>query len=143
MTRFSVRIILLAVGLGFAAAAQTQNYPNRPIRFIVPFAPGGTSDLVGRVLGAKISEGLGQTVVVDNRGGAGSTIGTQLAAKASPDGHTILVSHVGLAINETLAHVAFWDRQRLCLMRRWAAGEVCTGDYAGDVLCHLCRHVHR
>jgi len=102
MTRFSVRIILLAVGLGFAAAAHTQDYPNRPIRFIVPFAPGGTSDLVGRVLGAKISEGLGQTVVVDNRGGAGSTIGTQLAAKASPDGHTILVSHVGLAINETL-----------------------------------------
>jgi tripartite-type tricarboxylate transporter receptor subunit TctC len=102
MKRNFVRMILFAIGLGSAATAYTQNYPSRPIRFIVPFAPGGTSDLVGRLVGAKIGEALGQTVVVDNRAGAGSTIGTQLAAKAPPDGHTILVSHVGLAINETL-----------------------------------------
>lgn len=102
MTRVFVRIFVLMVGLGFTTAGYTQDYPNRPVRFIVPFAPGGTSDLVGRLVGAKISEALGETVVVDNRAGAGSTIGANLAAKAPPDGHTILVSHVGLAINETL-----------------------------------------
>jgi tripartite-type tricarboxylate transporter receptor subunit TctC len=102
MKRYFVRTILLTLGFGFAAMACAQSYPSRPIRFIVPFAPGGTSDLVGRLVGAKIGEALGQTVVVDNRAGAGSTIGTQLAAKAPPDGYTILVSHVGLAINETL-----------------------------------------
>ena len=102
MTRVFVRIVLLMVGLGFTTAGHTQDYPNRPIRLIVPFAPGGTSDLVGRMVGAKIGKGLGQTVVVDNRGGAGSTLGTHLAAKASADGHTLIVNHVGLAINETL-----------------------------------------
>ena len=102
MRRFIVRTILFTLGFGFAAAAHTQSYPTRPIRFIVPFAPGGTSDLVARLVGAKIGDALGQTVVVDNRAGAGATIGSQLAAKAPPDGHTILISHVGLAINETL-----------------------------------------
>jgi len=102
MTRLLVSIVLAAVGIGFAAAAHSQSYPTRPIRFIVPFAPGGTSDLVGRLVGAKIGEGVGQTVVVDNRGGAGATIGTALAAASPPDGHTILVAHIGLAINQTL-----------------------------------------
>lgn len=102
MERCFVRMILFTLCSGFAATAHAQSYPTRPIRFIVPFAPGGTSDLVARLLGAKIGDALGQTVVVDNRAGAGNTIGTQLAAKAPPDGHTILISHVGLAINETL-----------------------------------------
>ena len=83
-----------------AAAAQT--FPERPIRLIVPFSPGGTSDIIGRVLGARLGDQLGQTVVVDNRAGAGSTIGTALAAQSPPDGHTIIVNHVGLAFNETL-----------------------------------------
>ena len=93
-------IALAAAAVPLPANAQT--YPERPIRFIVPFAAGGTSDIIGRVLGAKIGEELGQTVVVDNRGGAGSTLGTTLAAQSPPDGHTIIVNHVGLAINETL-----------------------------------------
>ncbi len=82
--------------------ANAQDYPSRPIRLIVPFAAGGTSDLMGRVVGAKLGEALGQTVVVDNRGGAGGTIGAALTAQAVADGHTLLVPHVGLAINETL-----------------------------------------
>ena len=90
---------LFSLGTGCAMA---QPYPVKPIRLIVPFAPGGTSDLMGRVIGARLGEALGQTVVVDNRGGAGGTIGAALTAQAVADGHTLLVPHVGLAINETL-----------------------------------------
>ena len=95
-------IFLLIAGLGIAAAGHAQKYPERPIRLIVPFAAGGTSDLMGRVIGGKLGEALGQTVVVDNRGGAGGTLGAALAAQALADGYTLLVPHVGLAINETL-----------------------------------------
>lgn len=96
--------VLLAIAscASHALAAQAQNYPQRPIRLIVPFSPGGTSDLVGRVIAAKLGEQLGQTVIVDNRGGAGSTLGTAIAASAQPDGYTLIVSHIALAINQTL-----------------------------------------
>jgi len=103
MRRISVRIlVLLAAGLGLPSAASAQKYPERPVRLIVPFAPGGTSDLLGRVVGARLSEALGQTFVVDNRGGAGGTIGAALAAQAPADGYTLVVPHIGLAVNETL-----------------------------------------
>ena len=92
----------LAVGIGCLSHAYAQKYPERPIRLIVPFSPGGTSDLLGRVVGARIAEGLGTTVVIDNRDGAGGSIGAALGAKGNPDGYTLLVSHVGLAVNETL-----------------------------------------
>jgi tripartite-type tricarboxylate transporter receptor subunit TctC len=95
-------VVAVATAAAFAAPAAAQKYPERPIRLIVPFAAGGTSDLMGRVVGAKLGEALGQTVVVDNRGGAGGTIGAALTAQAVADGHTLLVPHVGLAINETL-----------------------------------------
>src|SRR5690349_15141765 len=98
VTRFAA----LAAALLVLAPAIAQNYPERPIRFIVPFSPGGTSDIVGRVLGAKLAEELGQPVVVDNRSGAGSTIGSAIAAQSPPDGYTIIVNHMGLAFNETL-----------------------------------------
>jgi tripartite-type tricarboxylate transporter receptor subunit TctC len=94
--------MLIVAGLGTVAVAHAQKYPERPIRLIVPFSPGGTSDLMGRVVGARIGEVLGTTVVVDNRGGAGGTLGAALAAQAAPDGYTLLVPHVGLAVNETL-----------------------------------------
>ena len=93
--------------------AQAGAYPQRPIRFIVPYSVGGTSDLIGRLLGAKLTEELGVQLVVDNRGGAGSTLGTTLAARANPDGYTIILNNIGLAVNETLrpkrAYVALKD----------------------------------
>jgi tripartite-type tricarboxylate transporter receptor subunit TctC len=97
-----IRLLMLAAMLGAAGTSCAQKYPERPIRLIVPFAAGGTSDLMGRIVGAKLGEALGTTMVVDNRGGAGGTLGAALTAQAAPDGYTLLVPHVGLAINETL-----------------------------------------
>ncbi|MPZ41892.1 MAG: tripartite tricarboxylate transporter substrate binding protein [Betaproteobacteria bacterium] len=102
MKRAAVSTLIIATGLLAVAGAQAQKYPERPIRLIVPFSPGGTSDLLGRVVGQRLGEGLGTTVVIDNRGGAGGSLGAALGARAAPDGYTLLVSHVGLAVNETL-----------------------------------------
>lgn len=99
--RFGMVAALSAVS-GHVPAAQTGSFPSRPIRVIVPFSVGGTSDLVARLVGAKLGEELGVQLVVDNRGGGGSTLGTALAAEATPDGHTIIVNNIGLAVNETL-----------------------------------------
>lgn len=102
MNRKHCAILMLLFCAGFAVTGYTQSYPERPIRLIVPFSPGGTSDLVGRIIAAKLSDDLGQTVIVDNRGGAGSTLGVSIAARATPDGYTLLVAHIALAINQTL-----------------------------------------
>jgi tripartite-type tricarboxylate transporter receptor subunit TctC len=75
--------------IAFPAAAQTTDYPNKPIRFVVPYAPGGTTDLVARTVGQKVAEKLGKPVVIENRAGAGGNIGMDLVAKAAPDGYTI------------------------------------------------------
>jgi tripartite-type tricarboxylate transporter receptor subunit TctC len=83
-------------------AASAQDYPAKAIRFIVPFAPGGGNDILGRVMAQKLNEGFGVPVVVDNRGGAGGTIGTDLTAKAPPDGYTMLINNLSLAVNITL-----------------------------------------
>ena len=84
------------------ATALAQAYPSRPIRFIVPFPPGGGNDVVGRIVAQKLSEAFGVPVVVDNRGGAGGTIGTDVTAKAPPDGHTMLINNISVAVNATL-----------------------------------------
>src|SRR3954467_10253266 len=98
------RLILLALATGMTntAAAQTQRYPTRPIRIIVPFAPAGGTDILARALGARLSESMGQTVVVENRPGANSIIGTDAVAKAAPDGHTLLFTTQVLTINPSL-----------------------------------------
>lgn len=83
---------------GHAAEA----YPTRPVRMIVPFAPGGGTDIAARVIADALSQALGQPVVTENRGGAGSTIGTDIAAKATPDGHTLLLGNISLAFNAGL-----------------------------------------
>lgn len=80
----------LVAGFALAASVAAQPYPAKPIRMIVPFAPGGGSDLVGRLLAQKLGAALGQQVIVENRAGAGGRIGTEIAAKAPPDGYTLL-----------------------------------------------------
>ncbi|MBC7779820.1 MAG: tripartite tricarboxylate transporter substrate binding protein [Proteobacteria bacterium] len=81
----------------YALAAET--WPNRPIRLVVPFAPGGGSDVTGRIIGQKLSDLLGQSVVVDNRPGAASMLGTDLVARSAPDGYTLLLADLALTIN--------------------------------------------
>jgi tripartite-type tricarboxylate transporter receptor subunit TctC len=90
--------VLLALTAGVAA----DDYPNRQIRLIIPFPPGGSNDVVGRLVARHLSDQLGQQVYVDNRGGAGGTIGTDIAAKAAPDGYTLLVISLAHAVNPWL-----------------------------------------
>jgi tripartite-type tricarboxylate transporter receptor subunit TctC len=82
--------------------AAGQAYPSKAIRFIVPFAPGGGNDILGRVVAQKLNQSFGVPVVVDNRPGAGGTLGTDLTAKSQPDGYTILINNLSVAVNVTL-----------------------------------------
>ena len=95
-----------------AALSSAQNYPTRPIRIVVPFAPGGGNDIAARFIAQRMTEAFGQTAVVDNRAGAGSTIGTDIVAKSPPDGYTLLVTHNAIAINETLYPKLPYDAER-------------------------------
>jgi tripartite-type tricarboxylate transporter receptor subunit TctC len=84
----SALLVLVAGGM-FAAAAHAQTYPDRPIRIVVPYPPGASVDYTARLMGGKMSEALGQPVVIDNRGGAGGVIAGEIAARAAPDGYTL------------------------------------------------------
>ena len=96
-----VALLLLAL-VATSAYAQTA-YPNRPIRVIVPFPAGGPSDVAMRTIAPRLAEALGQQIIIDNRGGAGGATGTELAAKSSPDGYTLLAGTIGgLAVSPTL-----------------------------------------
>ena len=93
-------VLTLASPLATLAAESASDYPSRPVRMIVPFAPGGASDTVGRILQPALAEALKQQVVVDNRGGASGMIGVEVAARATPDGYNFLLGNVGtMAIN--------------------------------------------
>jgi tripartite-type tricarboxylate transporter receptor subunit TctC len=92
----------LALLSGLTAGASAQDYPTKPIRFVIPFAPGGGTDLIGRIIAQALNEPLRQTIVVDNRGGAGSTLGTDIVAKSLPDGYTMLLGNISLAFNAEL-----------------------------------------
>ena len=98
--------LLLAIVLALGAAgAQAQAYPAKPVRLIIPFPPGGSNDVVGRVVAAQLSERLGESVLVDNRGGGGGTIGMNAAAKAPADGYTLLFVSVGFPVSIALGQL--------------------------------------
>src|SRR6185503_18102985 len=93
------------LGLAFAllaGAAPAQEWPSKPIRFIVPYPPGGGTDVIARIVQQRLSEALGQTIVIENRGGAGGALGTEVAAKSAPDGYTFLFTLSSHTINPLL-----------------------------------------
>src|SRR6186997_2595201 len=106
----SLAVSLLAL-LTFSVAHAA--YPNRPMRLIVPFPPGGGNDILARTVGQRLSEVVNQQIIVDNRGGAGGALGAQIAASAAPDGYTLFLGSVGnLAQNPVLQEKAGYDPVR-------------------------------
>ena len=102
MTHPTLRALAAAAGLAFAALAPAQTFPTKPVRIIVPFPPGGGTDVVSRLLGQKLGEAWGQQVIIDNRPGASMMIGHELGAKAPPDGYTLVMSSNNHTINPSV-----------------------------------------
>ena len=104
MTSLSKRALLLgAAALCALPAAQAQSWPAKPIRLVVPFTPGGSTDILARAIGQKLTEAWGQPVLIDNVPGAGGSLGADRVAKAAPDGYTLLMGHIGtLAVNPSI-----------------------------------------
>ncbi|MGH8639667.1 MAG: tripartite tricarboxylate transporter substrate binding protein [Burkholderiales bacterium] len=98
----SACLLVLAAALGAASAIGAENYPVRPIRMIIPSGAGGITDILGRVLAQKLTESLGQQVIVDNRPGASGIIGSQIVAKSAPDGYTLLMVYPSHTVNQSL-----------------------------------------
>jgi tripartite-type tricarboxylate transporter receptor subunit TctC len=108
-----MRALMIAVSLcALCAEASAQGFPARPIRVIVPFPPGGGTDVVARTLAPRMSELVGQPIVVENRAGAGGNIGTEHVARSAPDGYTLLVASAATAINTTLTKNLSWDLRK-------------------------------
>jgi len=103
------KLLLLCL---FAGIAHAQPYPSKPVRLIIPFPPGGSNDIVGRMVATQLGERLGQSVIADNRGGAGGTIGTDMAAKSAPDGYTLLLISVAHAFNPAMYKKLPYDPEK-------------------------------
>jgi len=114
LTAHYSRALLCAAALlaALAPAAGAQNYPVRPIRLVAPFAPGGGTDISARLLAEPLGRALNQTVVVDNRPGAGSIVGTEIVAKSNPDGYTLLLGNISMAFNAALYKKLPYDTLR-------------------------------
>jgi tripartite-type tricarboxylate transporter receptor subunit TctC len=104
--------LALCAAWACAGACFAQDWPNKPVRFVAPFAPGGPVDIIGRLVSQKLGESLGQQFVVDNRAGAGGNIGTAVVAKAAPDGYTALITSSAFAVNVSLFPNAGYDAER-------------------------------
>src|SRR5229473_5106407 len=102
-----MRAIGTVLCLVFSLVASAQDWPNKPIRWVVPYPPGGGTDVIARIMQNRLSEALGQTIVIENRGGAGGAVGTEAAAKSAPDGYTFLFTLSSHTINPLLYKLSF------------------------------------
>jgi len=102
MRGISLVIAAIAAVLVSLSAVAQQGYPSKPVRLIIPFPPGGSNDVVGRMFGQQLNERLGQSVVIENRGGAGGTIGTEAAAKSAPDGYSLLLVSIAYSFSPAM-----------------------------------------
>jgi tripartite-type tricarboxylate transporter receptor subunit TctC len=117
------RRALLAAALALlAGGAAAQGYPSKPVRIVVPFTPGGSTDILARAIGQKLAESFGQQVLIENRPGAGGSIGAEAVARAAPDGYTLLMGHIGtLAVNPSLYPKLGYDVLRDFAPVAWVA----------------------
>ena len=107
------RFIPAMLAVLLSCAAQAQSWPTKPIRLVVPFAPGGSSSIVARAVGAEMEKNLGQPMVIDNRPGGGGSVAMQEVARAEPDGHTLIIGHLGtLAVNPFMFDTLPFDTNR-------------------------------
>jgi tripartite-type tricarboxylate transporter receptor subunit TctC len=107
------RIVLAVLAGLLTNSVQAQSWPTKPIRLLVPFAPGGTSSIVARSIGAEMEKGLGQPIIIDNRPGGGGNVAMQEAARAEPDGTTLIIGHIGtLAVNPFMFETLPFDTNR-------------------------------
>ena len=114
MNNYMIKLIILCFSVALLAAGTSlaQSYPSKPVRVIVPFAPGGSTDVVFRILAPRITEALGQPLLVDNRPGGGATIGMDLVAKSAPDGYTLGVANISFGANPSLLAKLPYDTAR-------------------------------
>lgn len=111
--KFAISFSLLLAGLGLASVASAQAYPSKPVRFVVPYPPGGPLDEIARAVGHKLTATWNQQIVVDNRSGAGGSIGADNVAKSAPDGYTMLLGNAGpITVNPSLRRDVPYDPQR-------------------------------
>ena len=107
-----MRTILVALLCVLSSSASAQAWPSKPVRVIIPFAPGGPTDIIARIAGQKLTEILGQPMVIESRAGAGGNIGTAAVAKSAPDGYTVLMTSSAFAVNVSLSPNAGYDAER-------------------------------
>ena len=112
LRRLPVVVLVAALAIGAAMPAPAHDYPNRPIRFIVPYPPGGGTDVVARIMNEALATELGQPVIIDNKGGAAGNVGTDVAAKATADGYNILFTLSSHTINPRLYDKLPFDVER-------------------------------
>ena len=110
LNRLRIAAAVALIAANFAALAQ--NYPARTIRMVIPFAAGGNTDIIGRIFAPKMAEILGQQIIIDNRGGAGGAIGTEIVMRAPPDGYTLLMASAGHTINPSMIKKLPYDSVR-------------------------------
>src|SRR6476620_10026928 len=108
-SRLRAAAAVLAVALAASSTVLSQQFPSKPVRMILPFAPGGNTDIIARAFAPKMGEILGQQVLIDNRGGAGGTIGTEVVARAAPDGYTLLMVSAAHTINPAMIRKINYD----------------------------------
>lgn len=122
VTRRDALLWTAGIALSVSLPAAAQGYPARPLKIIVPFTPGGSSDVLARAIGLELGRAIGQPVMIDNVAGAGGTLGAERAAKSPPDGYTLLMGHIGtLAVNPSLYPKLGYDPMRSFVPVAWVA----------------------
>ncbi len=112
MKAYVIALALALAGIATAVTAMAQNYPTKPVRLVVGFPPGGAADILGRIAAQQLTVSLGEQVVVDNRGGAGGLVATEITARAAPDGYTLLLTSIPHVINPHLYRKVNYDAVR-------------------------------